>query len=413
MAKASFKLFNSPSQIRLDGTFPLYLMIYHDRKRRYTPLSKYCTTEQWNEEKENFRRSYPDYKKENIVLNAIKERANGIIRDFERYNTPFTFEVFNAEFLNNSNAANVQERFKQHINKLMNEGKASTASPFLTTLNALLEFAETKKANAPNFDLTDIGYKFLIDFESWLRTDRKLKDTSISVYMRSIRTIYNSAIKERIVKKDSYPFDQYSIGERLNTKTQPRAISKEQIKQIMVLELPEHSPEQLAKHIFLFSYFTRGMNFVDIARLTKENIQGERLFYTRSKTKKTFSIKLLPQAKKILNYYIENKVHKGRYIFPIFDESVHVTDKQKYDRRKTALRKVNKHLKVIAKMIGEENLNLTTYVARHAYATVLKQSGTPTAKISEALGHQTEQITQIYLKQFENSELDELDQNLL
>ena len=163
--------------------------------------------------------------------------------------------------------------------------------------------------------------------------------------MRTLRSVLNKAMKEKLIKRDHYPFDEYVLSDRLNTETQKRAIVKDKVKAIEALQLEEHSPEQFAKDIFLFSYYTRGMSFIDIAYLTLDNIINDRINYIRKKTKKPLSIKLLPQANEILNYYIFNKGHQGRFIFPIFDESIHITPKQKYDRRKTALRKVNRSFK--------------------------------------------------------------------
>lgn len=414
MATPKIILFDFPTNQRKDGTFPVCLKVTHQRKRKYFSLNKHCLKEQWNKEKSEFRKNLKDYKKLNDVLDSVLQKAKDIIRDFERDGIPFSFKLFDEKFRNIEKSNKVIDVFTDHINKLIQENKPSSAAPFQSTLNSLLQFIDdTKRIKHTDFKLVDIDYKFLVAYEHWLRTERSCKDTSIAVYMKQLRSIINKAIKSKIIKREYYPFDEYSIADRLKLKTRKRAIDKSTIKKIAELELPELSKEQFAQHIFLFSFYTRGMNFVDIAYLTPENIIGDRLEYIRSKTKQPFSLKLLPPAKEILDFYIKHKVTKGDFIFPVFDESIHKTAKQKFDRRKTVLRDVNKILKELAKMIGMDDLKLTTYVSRHSYATTLKNANVSIAKISEAMGHQTEKITETYLKQFENDELDKADENLL
>ncbi len=414
MATAKIILFDSLSKRLKDGRFPICLKITHQRKRKYFSLEKHCLPEQWNKETQSFERGFPKRKKENDVLIAILDRARDIIREFEKYNRPFSFNAFETEFLGSNKTADLKTRFEERIKELKNQGKESTASPYSTTMNAIIEFiTDSRSYTSKGFKLTDIDYKFLTDFEGWLRTSRDCKDTTISVYMRTLRAIFNTAIKEKVIKRDFYPFDQYKLKERLKTETAKRSIDKKEIQKIEKLKLPKDSPLRLARDIFIFSYCTRGMNFVDIAYLKPSDIQGDRLLYIRKKTKKPFNIKLLPQAKKILDFYKKNKVTAGDYIFPIFDDLIHITEKQKFNRRKTKLREINKHLKEIAKAIGLENLKLTSYVSRHSYANALRKGGIETSKISEALGHQDEKTTRIYLKQFANTELDKADEDIL
>ena len=407
-------LFDSPSKQLADGNFPIVLRLTHQRKRKYFSLGKQCLPKQWNKETCRFRKNFPDHQQENDVLLAVQSRASDILREFERDGIPFSFRQFEAKFLQLERTSNLRDYFTHWIDKFMKEGKVGTASPYRTTLNAIEDFCTQRKfSKRQEFKLSDIDYRFLIDFEHWLRTERDCKDTTISVYMRTLRAVLNKAIREKLLKRENYPFEEYRLSERLKTETPKRAIRREDVKAIEGLELKKDSPLHFARDIFLFSYYTRGMNFVDIANLTPANLSDGRLIYIRSKTKKPFNIKLLPQALEILQYYAHHNPMQGPYLFPIFDENVHQSEEQKYHRRKTALRTVNRGLKEIAEMLELENLNLTSYVSRHTYATVLKKAGTNISVISEALGHQSERVTQVYLKQFENSELDGVDERVL
>lgn len=154
------------------------------------------------------------------------------------------------------------------------------------------------------------------------------------------------------------------------------------------------------------------MNFIDIAELTWNNIKGDEINYRRKKTGQQFSITINQFSASILKYYKDANKSKGDYVFPIYDDAIYVTPKQKYERKKSVLKLVNNKLREIAKELGEINLNLTTYVSRHSYATNLKRSGVSTAIISEALGHTTEQQTQTYLASFERGTIESWENKL-
>jgi len=152
------------------------------------------------------------------------------------------------------------------------------------------------------------------------------------------------------------------------------------------------------------------MNFSDIAKLKWVNIRNNRIEYTRSKTGKTFSVGILPVTQEILDYYKEFNPD-SEYIFPILNGG-HKTDIQKRDRIKSVLKRINKHMKQIAESVGIET-KLTSYIARHTYAMVLKRGGADISKISDALGHQNVDVTQSYLDSFGDEVLDAMDKNLI
>lgn len=413
MADAKIYLFDSPSKQHKDGTFPIVLRVSHERKRIYFKTGYRCEVDQWSQEAGRFKKT-KKYKAENEKLLKTEERATRIIRQFEDEDKPFDFKKFKAIYSRKENRALLIPNFDALIDTLIKNKQIGTAAQYKQAKSAIMKF----DPKADELRLQDITPAFLLNFEHWLRTERGLKDTSISVYMRALRAIIKKAIRDKVLKPEYLPFgvkdedDLYLIS-KLTVETAKRAITKDAVKAIEALVFPEHSPLQFAKDIFLFSYYTRGTNVADIAYLTPKNIEGEKLVYIRRKTKKAFSITLLPQAKQIIDFYLKSSQNAGKYIFPIFDDNIHKTEQQKFDRRKTALRDINKNLKEIAKMIGMEGLNLTSYVSRHTYANVLKQAGTNIAQISEALGHGSEKITQVYLKSFDDDELHKIDKDAL
>ena len=285
--------------------------------------------------------------------------------------------------------------FDEVIADLKKNNRIGNADIYQTCKNVINTFTGGKE-----LAFFDIDYAFLIKLEnSWKQ--KGWKESSISTYMRTLRALFNRAIKEDVIEASVYPFKTYKIGS-LNTVTQKRALNRAQITAIEKLKLQKDSAIFHAKNIFLFSYYSMGTNFVDMANLTKKNIVNDQLQYTRTKTHKLYNTPLHPKAKAILNYYISIQVDK--YIFPIYSESRHKTAQQKANRLHKVLQIVNKNLKDIAEKCSITE-TLTTYVARHSSATILKREGISTSKIKDLLGHETEEITQVYLDSFENSEL--------
>ncbi|POY37147.1 hypothetical protein C3K47_08805 [Solitalea longa] len=408
MAKAAIVL--KTKQKLSNGEYSVALRVSQNKERKYYSITSLvenqsipfkCLPEQWSEatQEDNglgkFRRSFKFYKELNPILEKRLSEANKIIREYELNDIPFTFTQFERDLKKQKPSHLLNEYYKQLINELENKRKLGLASVYYETQSLL------KKFNS-NLLITDLNSKLLESFEDWLRNERKNKDTTISVKMRNLQRVVNLAIEDGLYKKENYPFGEkkYSINKRLNHKTRKRSVNLNIFKRIKDLKLKEGTGLHFAQQVFLFSFYMRGMNFIDMAFLEWSDIHNNEIHYTRRKTGQLFTIPLNQYAAEILKFY-KNTSHNDKYVFPILNDSIHITEKQKYTRKKTVIKKVNDNLKEIAKLIGEEDLKLTTYVSRHSYATNLKRSGVATGIISEALGHQTEQQTQTYLDEFE------------
>jgi len=292
------------------------------------------------------------------------------------------------------------ERFTQHK-------KIGNADVYADTLRVLKRFVPK---NQP-LHFSDIDLNFLNRLETHLRSG-DMKETSMSLYFRTLRATFNKAISEKMVSANHYPFKDFKIS-KFDTRTRKRAISKADVRLFEAVDVSSNPKEQLAKDVFLFSYYGQGINMKDIAFLRWSNITQDRLLYTRAKTGKMFNLKLaLPSLQILERYRIFSGDNSNNYIFPILDTTKHLTPQQIENRVQKLTGQINKHLKAIGRSAGID-VPLTTYVARHTYATVLKTSGVSVAIISEAMGHQTEAITQTYLKSFENEVIDTANENLL
>jgi site-specific recombinase XerD len=248
---------------------------------------------------------------------------------------------------------------------------------------------------AKDIEFTALNFTFLSKYEVYLRS-KNVSENTLSIQFRTLRAVYNLAIKHKIVSKSDYPFEDFKIS-KFNTDTTPRAITKSEIKIIEALNI---SPESFlfdARNFFLFSFYGCGINFVDMARLKWGNIDGSRIDYVRSKTGKTISFKLIERSLNILDYYhTVSGGLKTNYIFPVLNREVHKTIQQQDWRERKMLKRVNKALKEIGELAGLEK-KLTTYVARHSFASVLKHEGINVSVISELMDHSSERTTRIYL----------------
>jgi site-specific recombinase XerD len=285
-------------------------------------------------------------------------------------------------------------------------GKVGTAGKYRYCLNLLSQCNSV----TIRFEQIDMGY--LREFEAYL-LGKDNASNSVATKFSVFKAVYNRAIADGVFEPKDNPFNRFKVGKYWKP-TRKRAICKEDILKLKALELPDGGSFYLefARDIFLFSYYVAGINFKDIATLKWRDIEGGRIYYQRHKTGKEMSCHLMHEAQQIMEKYGSPFYDDDDYIFPILNGRTHTTEQQIFNRVHKMLIRVNGGLKQISKMIGLK-MPLTTYVARHTYATVLKRSGVNVALISESLGHSDLATTQIYLDSFENSQLDEAMKNLL
>ena len=257
---------------------------------------------------------------------------------------------------------------------------------------------------------SSIDVAWLKRYEEWL-IKRKCKGTTLSVLFRTLRSAFNRAVEAKIVNKKYYPFEEYKVS-KFDTSTRKRALSKEDMMKIITTETINTTfIREFARDVFIFAYLSGGISLVDMANLTSYNIYRGRLRYHRQKTHGAINFKLCEQAKEIIEKYASYQKEAG-YLFPIYDNRVHKTSVQKKNRLHKMLAKINKELKLLASEL-EIDADVTTYVARHSFASVLKNTGVNIALISQALGHQDIKTTEMYLSKFDDQQMDEAMSNLL
>ena len=402
----TFKVILRKDVIYKNNTSPLFLLFSHDGRKKSIGLGISVARKYWNAEAQKVTDDCPD--RDNIqfqITAKIKEYSKKIQR-LEALDIPVNFDTLFDAKPARSVRITIEDGFKTEIERLESLGKINSATKHKYALQVLNGYKSVKTA------LEAIDLDYLKGLELYLR-QRGNKDNSIATRFAIFKAIYSKAVKEGKVAVKQNPFTLFQVGS-LWVKTRKRAIDKDDIQRLIDLEIAEgHTTEyrRLAKDLFLFSYFTAGMNFGDIARLRYKDIVKGRVNYSRHKTQKLLSFQLVPMALQILEKY-GTAGHGEDYIFPILNRHEHTTPQQIFNRLHKVLRKVNRELKVLGEMIGLE-MPLTTYVARHTYATVLKRSGVSVALISESLGHSDLSTTQIYLDSFENSQIDAAMAHLL
>ncbi len=388
------------SKVLKNNESPLMVRVCKDRKRKYISLGISVNPAYWD-----FNRNAPKPQCPNkeyidsLIAQKVQEYSAQII-ELKSMSRDFTATSLVEKVSKPNKVKTVGEVFIEQMNLLKQAQKLSYMLSIQQTYNSLLEFNKHL-----NIYFVDIDVSWLKRYEAWLRK-QGLASNTIKGKFVDIRTMYNIAIDENIVKVEHYPFRKFKIA-KLQQETAKRAISKEDISRI--IEYKTDNPlVQFAIDIFTFSYIMGGINFVDISTLTKENMMDNRLVYIRHKTKKLIQLPLQDKAIELIEKYHDDG---NPYLFPIL-KAYHKTEQQKFNRVHKIISNVNNRLKKIGKEL-EIPVTLTTYVTRHSHATVLKKAGVATSIISESLGHSSEKITQVYLDSFGNEQMDEAMKNLL
>lgn len=399
---ASIKIIQK-SKALSNGEYPIYLQIIKYGKVKRISLNLSCPKDEWDGNE--FKRNHPNYIKRNRLLNKFKERAYAVIDEFAVNGIDFTLSEFENKFRNKrkGNATTVLEFWDERINDLRKSHKTGNARAYKDVKNSFFKFNKNK-----NILFRDITPKLLDKYEVYLR-NRENTDGGISLKMRTIRALYNYAIKMGEANAQNYPFRVYKIS-KLKGKNVKRALTVSEFKKFEALDLNKYPHLTDTKYMFLFSFYLRGINYVDMMKLEWKNIEDGKVYYKRSKTGKIFIIKILEPVQKILDYY-KAQNRDTPYVFPILGK-VGLEPMQIEYRKDKMLKVFNRELKEIASIQGI-NKNITSYVARHSYATIMKYKGIRTDVISESMGHANLDVTNSYLKEFENDIIDDANEKLL
>jgi integrase len=446
--KALVKVVYYTSNTLADGSHPFFLRITKDRKRKYIATGLTLHPKYWNPDKREVRKSYPEPGREKLLkkLAEWEARYSGAATELAEADEQHDAPAVAAKAIEGRKAAR-RIKLLAYCDELsagyLKTGQAGNATVYRDLRNQLAKFlAAESNAPAPptgrgkmeewatwlsSYDVPfdRVNVAFCHEWEQTLRSTG-IKEITLSLRFRTLRAVLNQAIAAGLMKATSYPFartvaekHKLQVG-KFDVSTAKRAISRDELRRLEALQ-PASERQRLAKDVFLFSYYVGGINFVDLAQLRWRNLGGEalgtghpeRLSYERQKTGGKFSLRLVaPAAAIVAAYRPFTYTTQASYIFPVLDLGRHITPHQVKNRLHKVLGQVNKDLKELGQQANIAT-PLTTYVARHTFATTLKQAGTQTAVISQAMGHKSEAVTAVYLDSFGSDLIDAAFEGLL
>jgi site-specific recombinase XerD len=378
--------------------FPLIFRLTHNRKTTSIATGHQLAISEWDQKRQKIKSTYTGTDSPARLNNLHQKKMAQMVDILTKWEDKGKLKYMSISELRNhltqkNNSTTFYKFTEQLIKDFIISKRIGNAKIYRFTLGVIKNFR-----NDRDFTFDELNLDFLNRFERYhLAKGNKLG--GLSAYMRTIRSINNKAIKAGIADKEGYAFNDYVIR---SGKPEKRALTIDAIRKIAVLELDEDTTLSRDRNIFMMSFLLNGMSFVDLAHLKLSNIIDGRVRYTRQKTNEPYNIKIHDQLKPLLDYFIKSK-KKSDYILDIIKEDNPI---KQYESIVWARERYNKNLKKIANKAGIEE-KVTSYAARHTFASGADDMGIPLTAISQMLGHKRIGTTQAYLSNLRKSKMDE------
>ena len=394
MSQAKTAIILDIRKIKKDDTYPVKLRVTFDRKQRYYPTPFNLSKIQFEKVMYNKRQTDDDKNLKKQIL-AYENKATDIIGSMKF----FSWEKFEKQYYTNRGAKNsINNAFTIYLDKLKEEGRIGTAASYQDARNSLQKFS-------PDAKFHDITPEFLRKYEKWM-LDADKAIATVGIYLRSLRTIINIVISEGQLANEYYPYGKgkYEIPTGRNFK---KALTLDKIGLIYNYMPKPGDSAALAKDIWLFLYICNGINIKDLCLLKYNNIKGEFLEFIRAKTVLTkrnvqpIRVPMTDDLKSIIAKHGNPDKNPDNYIFSILQRGI--TPERERQLIKQFNIVVNDNMNKIAKELNLE-INLTTMVARHSFATIMKRGGKGEF-VKDALGHASAKTTENYFGSFEDESL--------
>lgn len=378
----------------------LFYRIIHKRVSRQVHTGYKVARDEWDEDsgsivadKENSRSEF--LKSAQIGLRQGRARLLKIVTALEKSGSEFTADDVVEQFLSPGAVVGFLSFARRLISGLKQMGRTRCAEHYAVALNSFLRFNGEGEVAFEEFNGA-----LMQRFECNLK-EMGLVPNSVSYYMRNLRAIYNKAVEEGLTEQTN-PFKRVYTG---IAKTVKRAVPLEAIRAMHGLDLRDNPQSQLARDLFLFSFYTRGMAIIDVAYLRKSDLRDGMLTYRRQKTGQRLSIRWEPQMQEIADRHGDKD---SDFMFPMIDS-------EKPDYRKqylSAYARLNRHLKSIGKKLGLA-APLTYHRSRHSWASIARENNVPLSVICEGMGHDSEKTTHIYLASLDSSAVDKANSDIM
>jgi integrase/recombinase XerD len=375
MSSPSVAVFLDKYHPRLDGNCKVSIRITFERIKRYYPTNITMKVSDFEKIMNSARRR----ESEKTIYNQIQAfevKANEIIKKLSF----FTFNKFEELYFENRNTSDsIYIAFDKYIKILELEDRIGTASSYRTARNSLFAFNKGLRFG-------DINKQMLLKYEKWL-IDNGKSETTVGIYIRPLRAIFNA----NNIDKSLYPFgigrDKYTIPKGNNFK---KALKLEEVEKIFNYCPISNSKVEMARDYWIFIYLCNGINVKDLCLLKRKNIKENVIEFVRSKTQRTkknnnlITISLKNETLEIIKKWGQISLDPDSYIFPHLKKGLTATEERKIYQQLT--KTINKYIERICGSLGIKQ-NVTTYTARHSFATILRNSGAPESMIGDALGH--------------------------
>lgn len=395
MSVATVAAFIDKTHPRKNGQCAVKVKVTFMRKRKYYPTGIYLTEGEF--EKVMFaKRRNQEQSELYSKINQFCSKAGEVINNL----TVFTFNAFEEKYNDNENTYNsLRIAFEARISVLKKEKRLGTASSYECAINSLESFKK-------GLTFADITPSLLKQYEAWVLEQNK-SITTVGIYLRGLRAIFNL----QNLDNSLYPFGdgkgKYSIPTGKNIK---KALTMDELRTIYHYSATDNKTKIMARDYWFFLYLCNGLNVKDFCLLRWENIGKDYITYIRAKTqnttreKKKITIAIKSQSQAIIQAYGQPSISKTAFVFPHLNDTM--SDEKKRATYQQLTKTINKYMKQISSELGIDK-KVTTYYARHSFATMLKRSGAQTELISELLGHSSKDVTSKYLDSFENSHIQE------
>ena len=377
----------------------VYYQVIHNRTVRQIRTAYKLFTSEWDSEAGKVITHQGTEER----ISWLKSVAEGIRCDMQRLRqvadtlaaspSGYTADEVVAAFHARRTDASLQNFMQQCIAKLIRMGRTGTANGYKSTLNSFMRFRKGQDImlNAIDSDVMQL-------YEAHLRLTNVARNSS-SFYMRNLRTVYNMAIEQQLTPQRT-PFAHVYTG---IDKTVKRALSISQIRQLKNADLTDNPAQALARDMFMFSFYTRGMALADMANLTTANLRNGYLVYRRQKPRQELYVKWEPCMQEIVDRY----PRQSPFLLPLIK-----SEEDKRNQYKLTQQRVNHNLKKLSERLGLPH-PLTMSMARHSWASIANSKDIALSVIGEGLGYNSENATRIYLAQIDTSQVDRANKMIL
>ena len=399
MATVKIK-FRASSVAGKEGT--LYYHIIHQRKLRWISTDYHVYPEEWNAGKSSVIVSNSNNRQAHLQLIQSQidwemKQMQCIIHDKEMDGVSYSVDDLANEIQQLPTSQSVFTFFRKQIAKKEQMQCVGTKNNYTNAVNRFIEFRNQK-----DLTFSQMTADMMEMYQAWL-WNRGVGQNTVSFYLRTLRTLHHKAVEAGQATLN----DIFAHVQTANVRTAKRAISVKDIRKIEKLDLPRGSSLDKARDMFLFSFYLRGMAFVDMAFLKKSDLKCGLVSYNRRKTHQNLNIEWIKPMQAIINKYAE-QTKDSPYMLPILTGK----ETSPYTQYRKVEYNTNYNLKKIGKMIGLK-IPLTTYVARHTWASIALHMNIPIATISEGMGHNSYKTTQIYLESIDVATINEANRRII